>query len=117
MNYLKNIQKEFVPAYLSIFFLFLSLFGLFLSIPYFFYQLLRIIICISSIYYAIIYKKNTFLMYGFICTAIIFNFISPLYLPKHLWLFVDFITLIFFARFIFIQNKNLEVTKNEEDKI
>ena len=56
-------------------------------------------------------------MYGFICTAIIFNFISPLYLPKHLWLFVDFITLIFFARFIFIQNKNLEVTKNEEDKI
>lgn len=40
-------------------------------------------------------------MYGFICTAIIFNFISPLYLPKHLWLFVDFITLIFFASFIF----------------
>lgn len=80
-----------------------------LPMPYGYYMLVRIYICIFSAfvaYKASVEKLNGW-MWTFIIIAILFNPIIPIYLMKGLWAIIDVITamLIFFAIDFTIKDK------------
>ncbi|MFC1593519.1 DUF6804 family protein [Candidatus Neomarinimicrobiota bacterium] len=71
-----------------------------LPMPYGFYTLVRICVCLFSIFLA--YKtwqeKIELWMWIFIVIAILFNPIIPIFLGRGLWAFLDIITaVVFFA--------------------
>lgn len=75
------------------------LFGSILTFwPYFYYQILRILVTITSIIYAIyFYKKTNKIDYSIMLIVILFNPIAPLFFDRYIWLILDFV-----AGFIFI---------------
>lgn len=62
--------------------------------PYFLYQFLRFIVFGAAAFSAYLYykEKNTLWMILMIIIAIFFNPINSLYLGRHLWIIVDFIS-------------------------
>lgn len=69
-----------------------------LPMPYGYYTFLRISICIFSGYLAYKTWQNNIQiwMWIFMCIAILFNPIIPIYLGRALWAFVDIIVVIVF---------------------
>lgn len=61
--------------------------------PYFFYQLLKLVICGSAVFSAYLYnkEKEKKWMWIMIVIALIFNPINPLYFGHFLWSIVDLI--------------------------
>jgi len=74
-----------------------------LELPYGYYILLRIVICILSVITAFISSesnsKSWMWLFGII--AILFNPIIPIYLEKEIWIVIDFIVAIIFIISIF----------------
>lgn len=67
-------------------------------LPYGFYTLLRLVICVASIYLAYTFYKSklTGWMLVFGSIAFIFNPLFPIYLSKSSWAIIDFIGVILF---------------------
>jgi hypothetical protein len=60
---------------------------------YGFYQLLRVVVCFSTIYHAyLLYERENsmWMLYGFI--ALLFNPFMPIHLERTIWAMVDFVT-------------------------
>ena len=76
----------------------LLLLGIF-QLPYGYYQLLRIIVTISSGISAYkSYKSNNFILsIFFILILTLFNPILPIYFDKSIWILIDFLAGIFFG--------------------
>lgn len=100
MQKLKNNWPTIIP----IIFLLFS----FSSWPYAFYQLLRWVVCIFPGYLA--YKsyqlKETSWVIIFTIIAIIFNPITPFYMTKSMWRFLDLVVLILLVVSLFRRKKN-----------
>lgn len=68
------------------------LFAAVIPFPYGYYILLRFVVCFALSWAALIaYKKNdTTLLWVFFILAILFNPFEKIYLPKDIWIVVDF---------------------------
>jgi hypothetical protein len=71
-----------------------------------FYTLLRILVTVTAIVTVVVYKKSNKIGLGwvcvFICIAVLFNPIVPIYLNAELWRVIDVISAVVFAISIFI---------------
>ncbi len=78
--------------------------------PYGYYQLLRLVVCITSIFVVVkmnqLEKENW--MWIFVILAVIFNPLIPLHLGKELWLIVDAIAIILFVIIMPVLKPNLK---------
>jgi len=68
------------------------------DLDYSYYQILRIIITIFAVVFALMFKalENMRLMFIMIIIAILFNPILPIYLDKDIWVFLDLISSVVF---------------------
>lgn len=104
-----NIDKmKKWPSIVALVFLLLSV----LNWPYGFYTLLRIVITAIAIYYAYNIKdKSQFYLWFFVCVAIIFNPIIPIYLySRLLWGIINLIIFIFLIIFL---NREMKLEKKK----
>ncbi|MDD3923154.1 MAG: hypothetical protein PHY39_06475 [Endomicrobiaceae bacterium] len=90
---MKNIVKNwylFIPTILLLIAI--------CDLDYGYYQILRIIITIFAIVFALWFKglENIKLMIAMIIIAILFNPILPIYLDKNVWVFLDLFSSIIF---------------------
>ena len=78
------------------------------DLPYSYYQLLRWIICINSIFFAIQYNnnQNKYLAPLFTILAIIYNPIAPINIEKEVWIYINAITLLCIIHKDVLKNKN-----------
>ena len=91
------------PSFIAILLLLLALFPM----PYGYYTLVRLCICLYSVFLA--YKswerKIDIWMWIFIVITVLFNPIIPIYLSRELWAVIDIVTAIVF--FISISRLNI----------
>ena len=66
--------------------------------PYGFYTLLRLVICVVSLYVAYSFYKSKLTGWTFVfgAIAVLFNPLFPIYLDKSSWVGIDFISAILF---------------------
>lgn len=79
-----------------------------LPLPYPFYQFLKIAVCGFSIFSFYLYypkQKFSFTNIWLITLAIIYNPISPLYITKEIWIFINILTILTFLLQIFKPKK------------
>ncbi|MBT6048898.1 MAG: hypothetical protein HOG49_19040 [Candidatus Scalindua sp.] len=79
------------------------------SLPYYYYQLMRWVICGSAAYIAYQHYKEkggSFLTVAFIVIAIVYNPIEPIHLFKAAWIVINIITVIVFLYGWIQANKN-----------
>ena len=76
-------------------------------LPYGFYQLLKILTCITACYSASKFRDNSKWLWTMICIAILFNPIRPIKLDKELWNLLDIISGLIFIRCLKINSKQL----------
>ena len=72
------------------------------SWEYSFYQILRVVICGSSIFLAwhLFETKQIGWAWAFVVTGILFNPVAPIYLAKETWQMIDFVAaIVFFSSF------------------
>jgi len=77
--------------------------------PYGYYQILRWIVCASSVYLAYIYhesNKKTVWIWIFGVTAVLFNPILPIYLTREIWHPINLIVAVIFFISLFMKFKN-----------
>lgn len=77
-----------------------------LELPYFYYQLLRWVVCLGST--IICYKlneRNQKVDWSLVVISIIFNPIAPFYFGVFLWKFIDLITGLWFVFLYFKYSK------------
>lgn len=80
-----------------------------LPLPYGYYQFMRLVVCIVSIWMLIEnHNKNTKLPIGLFFTAIAYNPIFIIHFDKEIWSVINIITIIYFICLI---------TKMQNDKI
>ncbi|PIP65456.1 hypothetical protein COU77_00315 [Candidatus Peregrinibacteria bacterium CG10_big_fil_rev_8_21_14_0_10_49_16] len=79
------------------------------DLPYFYYQLLRWIVCGTAAYsaYQAYEKQKTVWMWIFISLAILFNPIAPIYFTRAIWQFLDVGTAVVFCVSLFIERPKL----------
>jgi len=80
--------------------------GAFLEAPYYFsgyYQILRIVVCLTGAYFAYLsyINKHTSWSWLLIIVAILFNPIVPIHLDKIVWGMIDLIVTVIFGVFLF----------------
>jgi len=83
------------------------LFGALNSFPYAYYQVLRWIVCASSIYLAYFYHESNKAIWTWVfgIIAILFNPILPIYFTKEIWQPIDVIVAIIFFISLFVKFK------------
>lgn len=96
------------PTFIVIFLLLLAL----LPMPYGYYTLVRICICLYSAFLAYkSWQKNIQLwMWIFIVIAVLFNPIIPIYLSRELWAIIDIVVAIVF----FVSISQLKLDNRQE---
>jgi hypothetical protein len=88
------------------------------GLPYGFFKLLRIVVCVASVA-MVVYSYNArteyeWISWLFIGMAILFNPILPIHLSRKTWVVIDFIAGVVFLVFGFLQKKlSEEKEKNE----
>ncbi len=67
-------------------------------LPYFYYQLLKFLVCGTAAYSAYLFNqlKNKKWMWIMVIIAVIFNPISPIYFGHPVWSVIDLVVAIFF---------------------
>jgi hypothetical protein len=88
------------------------------GLPYGYFRLLRIVVCIASVA-MVVYSNNVIIKYEwiswlFIGMAILFNPILPVYLSRSTWIVIDFIAGAIFIACGFLFNK-LKKEKGSND--
>ena len=75
--------------------------------PYAYYQIQRWVICGISSYFALQYyeKHVSIWLWVFICIAILFNPIAPIYLNREIWSIIDIIIAVILTINIFTSRK------------
>jgi hypothetical protein len=70
-----------------------------LPLPYSYYQVLRVIVCLASVFLAFkaIMQNETMLVAILLIIALIFNPVAPLYFKKDVWRIIDFVTAMVFV--------------------
>lgn len=100
---MKNFLKQNWLGVLSV----VILLGAFWNHPYNYYQILRWVVAVSSIYYSYLYfslnKKSW--AWVFVATAVLFNPISPIYMQKYTWQKWDLVVAVVFLVSLFFNNK------------
>jgi hypothetical protein len=75
--------------------------------PYGYYSFLRIIVCGTGAYGALVsYQNNNFWFYIFMGIAILFNPIVPIYLDRETWAVIDIMTAFLFVASILLNRKD-----------
>ncbi len=102
-----GIKFYIFPAIIAIIFLLLTFFDW----PYSFYNILRIVVTATAIYYAYyLYealKRKDFWFWALVIIAVLFNPIVPIYLyKKATWGFIDVVVAVFFGILIIKFRKN-----------
>jgi len=79
-------------------------------LPYGFYTLVRIVVCLSAAFMTwISYKKNMSLwMWIMIVVLILFNPLFPIHFLKELWILLDIATCFIFGFFLFKYNRRVK---------
>lgn len=102
-------MKIKTPSFIAIFLLLIAL----LPMPYGYYTLVRICICLYSAFLA--YKsweeKIDIWMWIFIVIAVLFNPIIPIYLNRELWAIIDIVIAIVF----FISISQLKLVDRQDN--
>jgi hypothetical protein len=83
--------------------------------PYFYYQILRWIVCGVAGYSAYIAfeQKNSTWSWIFAVIAVLFNPVAPFYFERAMWIFVDIIAALLIVVSIFRQSKH-NIKKHEK---
>lgn len=106
------MKKLFLPI-INISFLTIALLDV---MPYGFYNLLKIVIFTSSLYYIIIFYdfNDSPLMWISLFQSIIYNPLIPIGLGRDVWFFVNIFSIIYFLRIIIYQFKKVGLKPLEE---
>jgi len=96
----KSFPPTTIPATISIVMLFAGIPKFF---PYGYYTLLRLVVCGTGVYIALLSFDEDKQIIGYISAfiAILFNPLIPVHLPKDVWVLIDLIVAIFFGISIF----------------
>ena len=87
---IKNLK--IIPSVISVTMLLICLID---GLPYCYFNVLRWVICGTSIFYIVQFKNDHKILYWlFICIAILFNPVISIHLNKNLWLFIDLLCVI-----------------------
>lgn len=78
----------------------------FLDWDYWFFQLLRWVVCFSAVYiaYQNYLKDNIYFPWAFGIIAVLFNPINPIHLDRDMWAVIDVIVAVFFVFALFKDN-------------
>lgn len=81
------------------------------DLPYSYYQVLRIVICASSIFlcWYFVNAKIEWLGWLYIIPAILFNPVFPVYMDKSNWVVIDMIFGVFFLMSLVAINKEADI--------
>lgn len=81
--------------------------GAFIPFPYFYFQILRIVVTIAAVVNAsaAYHSSNSKWVWAFGLIAVLFNPIAPIFLDRIVWLPLDFIAAVVFV--IFLMKKRL----------
>ncbi|MCX7727255.1 MAG: J domain-containing protein [Chitinispirillaceae bacterium] len=115
-NTLSTSKYSFILRIISAIMLYVPLWeeSLYLSVGGSYYTLLRIIVCATSIYCAILSFLSNQKNWGiiFILVAFLFNPLFPFRLSRELWEIIDILVANFFClSFIYVSEKRLELEK------
>jgi hypothetical protein len=93
-------MKKYLLPLINISFLVVALLGI---MPYGFYNLLKIVIFTSSLFYIVRFYDfdKSFLMWIAVFHAIIYNPLFPIGLGRDIWVFVNILSIFFFVRTMF----------------
>ena len=80
---------------------------------YSYYEVLRVVVCIASLYLAYDLYENKRVGWTciFVATAILFNPLIPIYMQKETWQLIDFVSAIIFFASLSLKDR---VVRNEE---